>query len=169
GKLEAVRFRRSGSGEILELPARMCLVAAGTTPNITYAKEFPQAIPLDARRRFFAPHRAVRREDGGWRLDPAPPTDEWAFFTGYAREGKFVTFFGDNHPAYNGNVVKAMASAKVGYRAIAELFEDDGLPVERASNADEWESFRAKVRDLFTARVVEVRRLTPTIVEVIVR
>jgi len=170
GKLEAVRFRRSGSGEILELPARMCLVAAGTTPNITYAKEFPQAIPLDARRRFFAPHRAVRREDGGWRLDPAPPTDEWAFFTGYAREGKFVTFFGDNHPAYNGNVVKAMASAKVGYRAIADLFEDGGSPAPLGPDGREadWDAFRARIRDLFTARVVEVRRLTPTIVEVIV-
>jgi NAD(P)H-flavin reductase len=171
GKLSAVRFRRSGGGELLDLPARTCLVAAGTTPNITYAKEFPETFPLDERRRFFAPHRAVRAPDGAWRLDPAPATDEWAFFTGYSRDGKFITFFGDNHPAYNGNVVKAMASAKVGYRAIAALFEDDGFPAaaERGSVAGDWKTFRAKMRDLFTARVVEVRRLTPTIVEVIVR
>ena len=166
GKLAGVRFRRSGSGELLDLPARTCLVAAGTTPNITYAKEFPEAFPLDERRRFFAPHRAVRTDEGAWRLDPAPATDESAFFTGYSRDGRFITFFGDNHPAYNGNVVKAMASARSGYRAIAALFEDDGIP---ASRADDWEAFRAKVRDLFTARIVEVRRLTPTIVEIIVR
>ncbi len=171
GKLAAVRFRRSGGGELLDLPARTCLVAAGTTPNITYAKEFPEAFPLDERRRFFAPHRAVRTAAGAWRLDPAPATDEWAFFTGYSRDGKFITFFGDNHPAYNGNVVKAMASAKVGYRAIAALFEDDGLPaaLERDPRTNDWETFRTKMRDLFTARVVEVRRLTPTIVEVIIR
>jgi NAD(P)H-flavin reductase len=152
------------------LPARTCLVAAGTTPNITYAKEFPEAIPLDERRRFFAPHRAVRGANGGWRLDPAPATDEWAFFTGYSRDGKFITFFGDNHPAYFGNVVKAMASAKVGYRAITALFDQAPAPTEPDEiRAAEWESFRTRMRDRFTARVVEVRRLTPTIVEVIVR
>src|SRR5436190_20968830 len=170
GKLAAVRFRRSGSGEILELPARACLVAAGTTPNITYAKEFPNAIPLDERRRFFEPHRAVRGEDGAWKLQPAPPSDEWAFFTGYARDGKFITFFGDNHPAYNGNVVKAMASAKAGYRAIVEVL--DGRPSASAppdAGEAEWESFRTRARERLTAQVVLVRRLTPTIVEVIVR
>ena len=34
-----------GSGETVELPARTCLVAAGTTPNITYAKEYPGRVP----------------------------------------------------------------------------------------------------------------------------
>ena len=171
GKLAAVRFRRSGSGELVELPARTCLVAAGTTPNITYAKEFPDAIPLDERRRFFAPHRAVRDEDGAWRLEPASPSDERAFFTGYSRGGKLVTFFGDNHPAYNGNVVKAMASARVGYRAIVEVL-DGHVPGSAVADPDreaEWETFRVAVEDRFVARVLEVRRLTPTIVEVVVR
>jgi NADPH-dependent glutamate synthase beta subunit-like oxidoreductase/NAD(P)H-flavin reductase len=171
GKLAAVKFRRSGSGELVELAARICLVAAGTTPNITYAKEFPDAIPLDERRRFFAPHRAVRGDDGEWRLLPASPEDEGAFFTGYSRRGKFITFFGDNHPAYNGNVVKAMASARAGYRAITEVL-DGHLPA--SSEPDErreaeWSAFRRRFEDRFTARVVEVRRLTPTIVEVVVR
>jgi NADPH-dependent glutamate synthase beta subunit-like oxidoreductase/NAD(P)H-flavin reductase len=171
GKLAAMRFRRAGGGELLELPARTCLVAAGTTPNITYAKEFPDAIPLDERRRFFAPHRAVRAEDGTWRLEPAPPTDGGAFFTGYSRDGKFITFFGDNHPAYNGNVVKAMASAKVGYRAIAAVLngEPETPPLRDPRRDAEWRAFRSKMQDRFTARVVEVKRLTPTIVEVIVR
>ena len=171
GKLAAMRFRRSGGGELLELPARTCLVAAGTTPNITYAKEFPDAIPLDERRRFFAPHHAVPGEDGGWRLEPAAPTDGSAFFTGYSRGGKLITFFGDNHPAYNGNVVKAMASAKVGYRAIsAVLNAGSAAPTRRDPARDsEWQAFQSRMEDRFTARVVEVRRLTPTIVEVIVR
>ena len=170
GKLAAMRFRRSGGGELLQMPARMCLVAAGTTPNITYAKEFPDVIPLDERRRFFAPHRAVRGEDGEWRLERAPATDASAFFTGYSRAGKFVTFFGDNHPAYNGNVVKAMASAKAGYRAIAAVLNGapERPPADPRRDA-EWEGFRSMLEDRFTARVVEVKRLTPTIVEVIVR
>ncbi|HMA18077.1 MAG TPA: FAD-dependent oxidoreductase, partial [Thermoanaerobaculia bacterium] len=171
GKLAAVKFRRSGSGELVELPARICLVAAGTTPNITYAKEFPDAIPLDERRRFFAPHRAERDANGNWRLEPAPPTDEEAFFTGYSRGGKLVSFFGDNHPAYNGNVVKAMASARKGYRAIAAVL-DSLQPASLEADEDreaEWDAFCAAMQERFVARVVEVRRLTPTIVEVVVR
>ncbi len=165
GKLRAVRFLRGGSGEVVELPARTLLVAAGTTPNITYAKEFPESLPLDQKRRFFAPHRAVP-DQGGWKLVPAPAEDEGAFFTGFSRGGKFVTFFGDNHPAYNGNVVKAMASARNGYRAIAEVLGERS----RAAVSDaEWDAFRARLEDDLTARVVGVNRLTPTIVEVVVR
>jgi NADPH-dependent glutamate synthase beta subunit-like oxidoreductase/NAD(P)H-flavin reductase len=165
GKLRAVRFLRGGSGEVVELPARTLLVAAGTTPNITYAKEFPDSLPLDEKRRFFVPHRAVADGDG-WKLVPAPAEDEGAFFTGISRGGKFVTFFGDNHPAYNGNVVKAMASARNGYRAVAEVLGSRGAAA--AADAD-WDSFREGLDDELTPRVVEVNRLTPTIIEVVVR
>ena len=127
----------------MELAARTLLVAAGTTPNITYAKEFPDALPLDARRRFFAPHKAVP-EAGGFRLEPAAADDETAFFTGFSRGGKFVTFFGDNHPAYNGNVVKAMASAKNGYQAIAEVL--NGRWLAGGAPTSEWDAFRAPAR-----------------------
>jgi NADPH-dependent glutamate synthase beta subunit-like oxidoreductase/NAD(P)H-flavin reductase len=167
GKLKAMRFRRQGSGERIELPARTCLVAAGTTPNITYAKEFPGSFPLDERRRFFQPHRAVTDGQEGWSLVPAPADDEGAFFTGYARDGKLVTFFGDNHPAYNGNVVKAMASAKNGYPTITAVLLGEGE--RRVAPEADWEAFRAQIADRLTARVVVVNRLTPTIVEVVVR
>jgi NAD(P)H-flavin reductase/NADPH-dependent glutamate synthase beta subunit-like oxidoreductase len=166
GKLAAVRFRRLSSGEVVELPARTCLVAAGTTPNITYEKERPGSFPMDARRRFFQPHRAVR-ENGGFRLEPAPADAMDAFLTGYHDRGRFVTFFGDNHPAYNGNVVKAMASARNGYPVITELLL--GHEGRRVQPESEWESFRARVAEELTARIVLVRRLTPTIVEVVVR
>ena len=165
GKLRAVRFQRGGSGEVVELPARALLVAAGTTPNITYAKEYPDALPLDQKRRFFAPHRAVF-EDGAWKLVAAPAEDGGAFFTGFSRGGKFVTFFGDNHPVYNGNVVKAMASARNGYRAIVEVV--DGRADAPVADT-EWDAFRRSLEDDLIARVVRVERLTPTIVEVVVK
>jgi NAD(P)H-flavin reductase len=169
GLLAAVRFRRAGSGEVVELPARSCLVAAGTTPNITYEKEFPGTFPMDAKRRFFQPHRAARGADGSIRLEPAPADAEDAFFTGFARDGKLVTFFGDNHPAFNGNVVKAMASAKKGYPSIvAAVFPDSAAPRPVRPEA-EWNAFREKLDDALVARVVAVNRLTSTIVEVVVR
>ena len=58
-----------------------------------------------------------------------------------------------------------MASAKVGYRAITAVL--NGSPAEAPSR--EWLGFRSRMEDRFTARVVEVIRLTPTIVEVVVR
>ncbi|HEY7573628.1 MAG TPA: pyridine nucleotide-disulfide oxidoreductase, partial [Thermoanaerobaculia bacterium] len=167
GMLEAVRFRRA-SGQVVELPARSCLVAAGTTPNITYEKEFPGTFPMDEKRRFFRPHRAAVAPDGSIALEPAPADAEDAFFTGFQKGGKLVSFFGDNHPAFNGNVVKAMASARKGYRAItAALLPESAPRPERPE--PEWAAFRSRVEESLTARVVEVRRLTPTIVEVIVR
>ncbi len=165
GRLKAVRFLRGGSGEVVELPARTLLVAAGTTPNITYAKEYPSDVALDPKRRFFAPHRAVPDGDG-WRLAPAPAEDDGAFFTGFSRGGKFMTFFGDNHPVYNGNVVKAMASARNGYRAIAAVVNGRN---DAAVPDAEWDAFRGRFEDDLGARVVAVERLTPTIVEVVVR
>jgi len=168
GRLQAVRFRRSRDGEVVELPARACLVAAGTTPNITYEKERPGTFPMDERRRFFRPHRAVPDGLGGWRLEPASATDETAFFTGYARGGKLITFFGDNHPAFNGNVVKAMASAKKGYPPITRVLLGDRSERPVVPPAL-WEDFRRRVEERLTARVVAVHRLTPTIVEVVVR
>ena len=172
GHLQAVRFRRAGPGDVVELPARSCLVAAGTTPNITYEKEWPGTFRMDERRRFFLPHRAVPDGAGGWALAPAAADDGGAFFTGYNRGGRLISFFGDNHPAYNGNVVKAMASAKNGYRPITDALGGPapgrGLAAAPAPDG-EWDEFRRRMEDLLTATVHEVRRLTPTIVEVVVR
>ena len=90
-------------------------VAAGTSPNVTYEKEQPGTFQLDSKKRFFQGFRAVKDDRGGFVLEP----DAHGFFTSYQRDGRFVSYYGDNHPRYAGNVVKAMASAKHGYRHIA--------------------------------------------------
>jgi len=170
GKLRTMRFRRT-SGELVELPARTCLVAAGTTPNITYAKEKPGQLPLDDKRRFFAPHR-LSEENGKRTLVPCQPLDPGGIFTGVDHAGKFMTYFGDNHPRYNGNVVKAMASARDGYRWITNLFREQieaADPAAQPARDAAWERFSGILEREWTATVVRVDRLTPTIVEVVVR
>src|SRR6185436_317027 len=77
GALSAMVFKREGQvgqmgqvGEFITLPARTVLVAAGTSPNITYEKEAPNTFQLDARKKFFQPHRAERNGDGRFHLVP---------------------------------------------------------------------------------------------------
>ena len=56
------RARPAGEVDRLTLPARTVLVAAGTTPNMTYEKEAPATFELDAKKKFFQPHRVGETE-----------------------------------------------------------------------------------------------------------
>ena len=179
GAIKALKFERSTyaegkwkkTGEIVELPARSVMIAAGTHPNTVYEKECPNTFKLDADGEFYAGFKAVH-ENGTIRLEPANAEKEDAFLTSYSKDGKCVSFFGDAHPKYAGNVVKAMASAKIGYHAIANLFrpEIDRLTPELQPERErEWVLFGADLDQQLTAEVVDAFRLTPTIVEVMVR
>jgi NADPH-dependent glutamate synthase beta subunit-like oxidoreductase/NAD(P)H-flavin reductase len=174
GHVRAMTFTRpapaggSGERERLELPARTVLVAAGTAPNITYEKEHRGTFKLDSRQRFFQGYRAVKHDNGSFTLEP----DADGFFTSHDHGGRFVTYYGDNHPRYNGNVVKAMSSAKHGYSHVVRLFEDEIArldPADQARREGQWAAVVSRLDDALLARVERVVRLTPTIVEVIVR
>ena len=41
--------------------------------------------------------------------------------TGIRADGRATSFFGDLHPSFHGNVVKAMASAKQGYPIVSRM------------------------------------------------
>ncbi|MGE3274261.1 MAG: FAD-dependent oxidoreductase [Vicinamibacterales bacterium] len=171
GHVKAMAFWRrgeDGSKARVELPARAVLVAAGTVPNITYEKEHAGTFELDGRQKFFQGYRAVKAADGTFTLERDPD----GFFTSYAKDGRFVTYYGDNHPRFNGNVVKAMASAKHGYPHVVALFEDQITaldPSTQTTRDARWAGMVEALDDQLLARVERVVRLTPTIVEVIVR
>ena len=174
GHVQAVIFDRE-QGQV-ELPARAVLVAAGTTPNITYEKERQGSFALDAKKKFFQGHRPVRSgaagaagagSGAGWDLVP----DDTGFFTSCNDGGRLVSYYGDNHPAYAGNVVKAMASAKDGYPHVTALFAEELAaldPAAQASRDAAWHTLAARLDADLVGHVHEVRRLTDTIVEVIV-
>ena len=159
------------SGEMHEFPAHTVCVAAGTSPNVIYEKEKPGTFKMDEWRQFFQPFK-VERDGLGNQHVVETPKGEAGFFTSYERDGKFISYYGDNHPTYAGNVVKAMASAKHGYEKVVEIFVDElatrgTLPqTERDSIFDNLE---AKLDAELRAYVVKVERLTPTIVDVIVK
>ena len=170
GHLREMIFRAGPAGRTVTLPARACMVAAGTSPNVTYEKELPGSFELDGRRKFFRAYRADI-VDGAPRLVPAAD-GEPGFFTSYNKDGRLISFFGDNHPRYAGNVVKAMASAKDGAPRIAALFADAiaKMPAEDLPQRERrLEGLWAAMDDELKCAVVAVNRLTPTIIEVVVR
>ncbi|HVF42627.1 MAG TPA: FAD-dependent oxidoreductase [Pyrinomonadaceae bacterium] len=155
----------------LRVPARTVCVAAGTSPNTIYERERPGTFALDDWREFFAPHRAERNGDGDFHLVPAAKGEQ-GFFTSYDGGGRFITYYGDNHPVYAGNVVKAMASAKDGFPEVVALFAEELAALRDEDLPAREESFNRLIETLdenLTARVERVERLTDTIVEVVVR
>ena len=170
GALKEVIFHRESKSDrpaTVTLPARTLLVAAGTTPNIIPEKEAPGTFQLDAKKKFFQPHRAELNGDGRFHVKPDPS----GFFTSYESHGRLVSYYGDNHPAYAGNVVKAMASAKDGYRSVVELFAGELAtldPADQHVRDSAWTGLTARLDAELVGRVHEVRRLTETIVEVVV-
>ena len=136
GHVKAMIFTRA-DGSSIELPARTVLVAAGTVPNIIYEKEHPGTFALDDRQKFFQGFKAVRERTG-----PTASAGSIPARAGSERllhlvrhDGKFISYYGDNHPRYTGNVVKAMASAKHGYPHVVELFADQIAALDPAAAA----------------------------------
>src|SRR5207249_4407677 len=83
--------------------ARAMMVAAGTRPNAGYEKEFPGTFRVSEEGEFLQGFREVIDGEGRVRLLRAGAAeDAEAFFTSYEKNGHYVTYYGDNHPAYAG-------------------------------------------------------------------
>ncbi len=147
----------SGQGEHA-LPARSILVAAGTQPNTVLAREDAEHFVLDGR--YF---RAV--DDEGNPVTPERSSKPATPNVLLSRDGedRYMSFFGDLHPSFSGNVVKAMGSAKLGYPVVSRVLER--RPSRSAADSA---AFLERMNTLLRARVHRVERLTPNIVEVVI-
>ncbi|MCE2927070.1 MAG: FAD-dependent oxidoreductase [Rickettsiales bacterium] len=156
GHASSIRIR--SSKDEINLPARAILIAAGTSPNTVLAREAPEIFQLDGK--YF---RAIDSE--GRPVSPervAKPVAPQVLMS-IDEEGRAVSFFGDLHPSFAGNVVKAMASAKQGYPVVSsQLARRSRMPDAGC------QEFLRHVKDQLRATVHAVNRLTPNIVEVVV-
>jgi NADPH-dependent glutamate synthase beta subunit-like oxidoreductase/NAD(P)H-flavin reductase len=159
GHAKAVGFSNSAGGEVT-LPARSVLVAAGTQPNTVLAREEGVALALDGK--YFQ-----ACDENGWPVKPEPasakPAESQVLLHRRA-DGRFMSFFGDLHPSYFGNVVKAMGSAKQGYPVVSRM-----LASQPPASALDDAQFFARLNGELRPTVHEVRRLTSNIVEVVLR
>src|SRR5213078_140507 len=164
GAARGIRFARESGlgGESAEhwLAAHTVFVAAGTQPNTVLAREDAAHFHLDGRYfqacdedgRPAKPQRAISKPERADVLLSRFP------------DGRFVSFFGDLHPSYFGNVVKALASARQGYPVVSRALAKTP-PRSRSAPA----AFFVSLAGQLLATVHKVERLTPTIVEVVVR
>ena len=141
------------------LPARTILIAAGTQPNTVLAREDAAHFHLDGKYFRLLDEQGEAAQFIRGLAKPAHP----AVLTEILPDGRATSFFGDLHPSFSGNVVKAMASAKQGYGIVSRMLAKVA-PASAASDAE----FYGRLDQSLRATVVRVDRLTPTIVEVIV-
>ncbi|MCZ7559095.1 MAG: FAD-dependent oxidoreductase [Burkholderiaceae bacterium] len=168
GAVESIGFARQlrdedgqwRDGEPWRMAARTVFVAAGTQPNTVLAREDATHFALDGRyfRAIDVDGNPVKPDRGNAKPDAA------RVLLARLDDGRMISFFGDLHPSYFGNVVKAMASARHGYPVVCDVLR------RRPPASDEgFAAFAARLGDLLRARVERVERLTPNIVEVVVR
>lgn len=139
------------------LPARAILVAAGTQPNTVAGREDPTNFTM-AGRYFQAVDEAGQPVTPERSAKPKVPQ----VLLSRRPDGRAVSFFGDLHPSFAGNVVKAMGSAKLGYPVVSRML----AMVAPASTLPASAFFAGLDADL-RATVHQVIRLTPTIVEIV--
>jgi NADPH-dependent glutamate synthase beta subunit-like oxidoreductase/NAD(P)H-flavin reductase len=155
---------KNAAGESKRMAAKSILVAAGTQPNTVLGREDPHNVFLDGK--WF---QAV--DENGVPVKPervAKPAASRVLMSLRA-DGRAISFFGDLHPSYAGNVVKAMASAKQGYPVVSRILARRTLHHRPASDATKPAELLEKMNRELRAVVHDVVRLTPTIVEVVVR
>ena len=148
------------SGAETEVAARTILVAAGTQPNTVLGREDPAHFKLDGR--YF---QACDENGAPVRPEPASAKPSIAqVLLSKQADGRFISFFGDLHPSFFGNVIKAMGAAKQGYPSVSTVLHRVS-PASRLSDAE----FLAEINQALRATVHEVIRLTPNIVEVVIK
>jgi NADPH-dependent glutamate synthase beta subunit-like oxidoreductase/NAD(P)H-flavin reductase len=161
GQARALRVLSSSGDQAartaFDIPACTILVAAGTQPNTVLGREDPDQVLVDGK--YF---QAL--DEHGARVTPERVTKPAAVdvLMSLRPDGRAISFFGDLHPSYAGNVVKAMASAKQGYPVITRKLAER----PPAANATA-EALFARLDNELRPTVHAVNRLTPTIVEVV--
>ena len=159
GQAVAVRFKGTdpqAAQDTVTLAARTVLVAAGTQPNTVLGREDPINVRLDGKHfqafdetgRAVSPERSSKPEAAHVLMGTRP-------------DGRAVSFFGDLHPSFAGNVVKAISATR-GYPVVTRML--DRCPPSAIAEARLIEPLDRDLR----ATVHTVERLTPTIVELIV-
>lgn len=142
--------------------ANTILVATGAKTNIAY--EFEHRGTFERVGFEYQPYQLINGE-----LHKAQPTEHckqanFGAFTSYQQQSNQVTFLGDTHPAFHGNVVKAIASAQKVYPHIVQALADK--KVDKSDLETEYQQFKAKMQDLLTATVTGMQTINDNVLRI---
>lgn len=145
----------------LRIPARNIYVATGANPNVAYGFEHADDL---ARKGFH--YLAYTETEAGYE-QVSPPSHvkakPYAPFTSFSENAHRVSFLGDTHPQFHGNVVKAIASAKLFYPQIINAMQHT-----HTHHVDP-DSFIQSLQDSLSATVLESVAVTEGIQKLRVR
>jgi NADPH-dependent glutamate synthase beta subunit-like oxidoreductase/NAD(P)H-flavin reductase len=144
------------TGQERTMPAHTIIIAAGTQPNTVLAREDADHFVLDGK--YF---RAIDLDGKPVKPERVAKPAQIDVVIERRADHRAVTFFGDLHPSFAGNVVKAMGGAKQAYPVVSDL-------INQVAVNHRTDDFKSRVNQEFRAVVKAVNRLTPTIVEVVV-
>ncbi|MBN9565250.1 MAG: FAD-dependent oxidoreductase [Alphaproteobacteria bacterium] len=140
-------------GDEITFPAGTVLVAAGTIPNIALALEDGNLVVQGKS------FQAIDKYGAPIFPEKVCKPQEPMIFCHSRSDGRRVSFLGDLHPSYAGNVVRAMGSAKQSYPYISRYLQEVSL-----QGISSEEMFK-KLDSGFKCTVKSIVPLTANIVE----
>ncbi len=149
--------------EEVRLPAKSILVATGTQPNTAY--EFEHRGTFNRLNLQYQHYEDVEGE-----LTVAEEIEhckhpDFGPFTSYQKEAHRISLIGDTHPVFHGNVVKAIASGMRSYPKIMQLLHNQITQGDET----EYKQFAEQMNYLFSAKVKEISRKTPSVIELTIQ
>lgn len=149
-----------------ELDCKTLLIAAGTDPNISVVDEDRLGLDLDGK--YFA---QIDLQGNKKTKNNFVKHGDYSFFNRIDDDGKSISFFGDLHPNFEGSVVKAMASAKIGHSQIDNFLKKKktGLIEDLAKRLHLRDNFFEKINNDFAAKIVSVKSISNSLNEIVIK
>jgi len=148
----------------INLPTRGIFTATGAKPNVAYSFEHRDSFVKE--NGHYQTFNIVNDKLSATPVAEHIKRDNFGAFTSYEsssdKNNHRVTFIGDTHPVFNGNVVKAVAS---GMRVYPEIVASFGELASKQGNEKEYQLFNNKIASLFTATINDIIRHNPTTLE----
>jgi NADPH-dependent glutamate synthase beta subunit-like oxidoreductase/NAD(P)H-flavin reductase len=138
------------------LPCKTLLMAIGTMPNISYVLEDGLKLENDGK-------YLKQNLDKDFLLNKN--NQKFSLINTVDENLRAISFFGDLHPQYEGNVVRAMASAKIGSVQINKLFDKSTNINANSQNINKYKNYKED----FLVNIVKIDRLSNHVVEIFVK
>ncbi len=166
---------QSSQQETVTLAAKSILVATGASLNVAYAFEHQHTFERkgmqylsydETKGELSAAHAAEHCKD-----------PHFGPFTSYHNHQQHrVSFIGDTHPVFHGNVVKAIASAKYTYPKIMQHLNNSLITSPLAGEVEAYsprergyQNFHNHIQHQLTTIIIDIRHPSTEIIEIVVQ